>query len=361
MIECSTREIRIHESVVTQILAENLVCHPSLMRWLTQRTMPTLSVDLTSDATRVEFATVGEEGDPGWDLKAVGDFGQIEIGFVISTRFAYRAAAARKARAAAKALGEKGEAAVALCVWVASQAEIDRMADEPTHYERAVSLESIIAMLDGEARCSAYELQRRREFQIGLLENALRSATASSEAPLAPRETFRRDYLEMIADEAPLLGIEEARDRVDADFSMLCFDVPTLPRWPFLPPVRLAHHLKEGFASILVNDWGEDLDGLASVMEPALESTDYSLALAPSRSPGGKPGVLILVDVPKLDADRPFALQRRDARECVRAIDALRGWFAARKSVVSYWANFIGAAEKGPQGHKRVRSNVSFG
>ncbi|WP_333833310.1 hypothetical protein [Rubrimonas sp.] len=348
---------------MTQVLAENLACHPSLMRWLTQQVLPDLSVDLSGAATRVDFASAepGSDPDPGWDLKAIGDFGEIDIAFLISVRFEYRAAAARKARETAKALSASGEAAIALGVWISAKAEIDRMADEPVHCDRAVGLEKIIDMLDGEARCSAYELQRRREFQIGLLRAALRSAADAAEAPVAPRETFRRHYLDMIADEAPLLTVDFARERVDEDFAMLAFDVAALPRWPFMPTVRLAHHVREGFASILIHDWGADLEGLAGVMEPALDGTPYSLALAPSRLPGGKPGVLILAETPVLDPDRPFAAQRRDARTCIRAIDGLRGWFAARKSVVSYWSDFIGGAEESHVGHSRVRRGFKLG
>lgn len=361
MTAAPIRAIRTFESAVVQVLAENLACHPSLMRWLALRALPELSVEIAADGTRVDFAPSGAEVDPGWDLKVIGDVGPIEIGLLIAVRFDYRASAARQAREAAKALAASGEAAVALAIWIAPKAEIDRLADDPVHYDRAVPLETIVAMLEGEARCSAYELQRRRDFQLGLLRRALRVAAEASQTPLDPRESFRRDYLEMIADEAPLLAVEQARDRADPDFATLAFDPSALPRWPFMPSARLAHHLKEGFASILIHDWGKDIDGLAAVMEPALDSTRYSLAIAPSHLPRGKPGVLILVETPPLHPERPFALQRRDARECVRAIDGLRGWFAARKSVASYWADFIGGAEEAKKGHKRVRRNFSLG
>ncbi len=355
------RRTTVCESAIAQVLAENLVCHPSLLRWLTRRTLADLSVDLANDGARVEFVGVHAEGDAGCDLKVVGDFGQIDIGFLISVRFSYRAAEARRAHEAARALSQSGETAYAVSVWVTSQAEIDRMTQEPVHYDRAIALETILDMLEGEARCSAYELQRRRDFQIGLIRRALRRALAATAAPVAPRESFRRAFLDMIADEAPMLVIEEARAREDPDFAMLTFDAEALPRWPFLPSVRLAHHLREGFASILVHDWGEDLDGLAAVMEPALDKTGYTLALAPSHVPRSRPGILILAETPKLDPDRPFALQRREARRCMKIIDEMRAWFVTRKSVVGYWAEFIGHAQDEQKGHKRVRRDLRLG
>lgn len=350
------------EQAIAQVLAENLACHPALMQWLTRRTLPDLSVELAPDSASVDIARATHDGDVGWDVRVIGDFGPIGIAILIAIRFAYRVGSARKAKEAARALAESGEVAVATAVWLTADAIVKSMGDEPMHYDKAVTIEALLAMLRGEARCAAYELQRRREFQIGLIESALDKAMATAVAPADPRETFRKDYLDLIADEAPLLLTEEARNASTSDFGMLIFDSGSLPHWPFLPAVRLAQHLREGAASILIHDWGEDIDALAGVMEPALDKTPYSLARAPSRPPGGKPGVLLLVDIPSLDPERPFAAQRRQAREAVRAVDALRAWFAGRKAVVGYWADFVGGqTDTREAGHRRVRKDVDFG
>jgi hypothetical protein len=353
-------QTRYAENAVEQCLAENLQCCSAFTGWFIRQSLRNFQMDIAIEKTTVDRVRADGDADGGHDLRVVVDLGLIRLALLVAIRFAHRPSLARRAREAAAQMAASGKAAIAASVWLTTAAAAAEATGADLGYDQVVTLDSVIRELRHEAACAAYELKRRREFQVELLEAAAGSAAAASAAPADGRDAFWTRYVALVADRAPTLGIEEARMAQDTARGMLVFDPDTLPRWSFMPVVRLAHHLREGIASILIHDWGEDIDGLAQVMQPAMDGTRYHLTLAPGRFPGAKPGVMIVAETPALDPSAPFDGQRRAAMRCVAEIDALRGWFASRKGVARYWSDFV-TPTPATEGPTRVRRDLKLG
>jgi hypothetical protein len=351
---------RYAENAIEQCLAENLQCCPVFTGWFIRQSLRNFQMDIAIEKTTVERVRADADADGGHDLRVVVDLGLIKLALLIAIRFTHRPALARRAKQAAAQLATGGKAAIAASVWVTAPAAAAEVASADLGYDQVVTLDAVIKELRDEAACAAYELKRRREFQVEVMLAAARSAAAEAAEPVAGQDVFWRQYLALITDHAPELCVEEARLSNDPARGMLVFDPDTLPRWSFMPAVRLAHHLREGIASILIHDWGEDIDGLAQVMQPAMDGTRYNLTLAPGRFPGAKPGVMLVAETPPLDPAAPFEGQRRAALRCVTENDALRGWFTGRKGVARYWSDFVTPTLAG-DGPTRVRRDLKLG
>lgn len=360
MRQSSAHQTRYAENAIEQCLAENLQCCSAFTGWFIRQSLRNFQMDIAIEKTTVERVRADGDADGGHDLRVTVDLGLIKLGLLVAIRFAHRPSLARRAREAAAQMAATGKAAIAASVWLTTAATAAEVAGADLGYDQVVTLDAVIKELRDEAACAAYELKRRREFQVDLLEAAARSAAAERAAPTDGQDAFWKHYTTLIVDRAPSLGIEESRLAQDPGRGMLIFDPDTLPRWSFMPVVRLAHHLREGIASILIHDWGEDIEGLAQVMQPAMDGTRYHLTLAPGRFPGAKPGVMIVAETPPLDPSAPFEGQRRAALRCVNEIDALRGWFASRKGVARYWSDFV-TPTLATEGPTRVRRDLKLG
>jgi hypothetical protein len=358
--DSSAHQTRYAENAIEQCLAENLQCCSAFTGWFIRQSLRNFQMEIAIEKTTVERVRADGDADSGHDLRVVVDLGLIKLGLLIAVRFGHRPSLARRAREAAAHMVATGKAAIAASVWLTSAAAAVDVAGADLGYDQVVTLDAVTKELRDEAACAAYELKRRREFQVELLEAAARSAAIEHAAPSEGQDAFWKHYIAMISDRAPGLGVEEARLALDPNRGMLIFDPDTLPRWSFMPVVRLAHHLREGIASILIHDWGEDIEGLAQVMQPAMDGTRYHLTLAPGRFPGAKPGVMIVAETPPLDPSGPFEGQRRAAQRCVTETDALRGWFASRKGVARYWSDFV-TPTLATEGPTRVRRDLKLG
>ncbi len=352
--------MRYAENAIEQCLAENLQCCNGFTGWFIRQSLRNFQMDIAIERTTVERVRDDGDADGGHNLRVVVDLGLIKLGLLIAIRFGHRPALARRAKEAAAQMAASGKVAIAASVWLTTPAAAVEVEGSELGYDQVVTLDAVIKELRDEAACAAYELKRRREFQVEVLEAAARSAAADSAAPAHGRDAFWKGYIALITDRAPALGVEEARLSSDSGRGLLIFDPDTLPRWSFMPAVRMAHHLREGIASILIHDWGEDIEGLASVMQPAMDGTRYHLTLAPGRFPGAKPGVMIVAETPPLDPSGAFEGQRRAALRCVSEIDALRGWFAGRMGVARYWPDFV-TPTSATEGPTRVRRDLKLG
>ncbi len=343
------------EHTIEQVLAENLACDPAFAAWFLELAMPGLAMEVAPSGVSVEMVARLPEADVGYDIRATVDLGPIEVGLLVAVRCDHPVLAARRAREAAADMYDSGAVAASTTVWVAPEADLARHGDREAVYDATVALEAMAGEL-ARGAAGGDELARRRAFQAGLLTRAARAVAAARQSPEEGRRDFWRPFLELVAEAAPALGVDGARAAIDPGTATLAFDAATLPRWPYMPPTRLALHLREGLASILIEDWGEDIEGLAAVMAPALDGTPYTLS-AREAGRGRPPGALILADAPPLDPDAPFDAQRRAARRCIAEADALRAWFVSRRGVARYWADFVApGAEHAPR--SRVRRDL---
>lgn len=359
MEKYTAQQMRYAENAIEQCLAENLQCCPGFTSWFIRQSLRSFQMDIAIEKIEVNRVRADGDGDLGHDIRLVVDLGLIRLGLLVAVRFTHRQALARRAKEAAAQMVTSGQVALAAAVWVTTAEAIIEVESGSFGYDHVITLEAVIKKFRDEAACAAYELQRRREFQVDVMEAAARDAGIVRAGSTTGQDAFWTSYLSLIADRAELLGIETARLTQDAGSGMLIFDPDTLPRWPFMPTVRLAHHLREGVVSILIHDWGEDIEGLASVMQPALDGTRYHLTLAPGRYPGAKPGAMIVAETPVLEPASPFEAQRRPAARCVAEIESMRVWFSGRKGVARYWSDFV-TPTLATDGPTRVRRDLTL-
>lgn len=354
--------VRYAERSCAQVLAEGLACSIGLFGWFIGEASQQLSMGVDFGRGRVDFQPTTTAAQDGYDFLLLAGYGEARIAFTVSVLLRFDQEAAETARQAGLELKANGAADLVFPVLLVAERKSLAAAKKGTGYKVALALEDARAAFDAEASGRSGELGDRLVFQRKAFERALTAMIAGlnrvEEAPLS----FMEAYLALIADKAPNLPIFAAAEQaaVSGASDKLVFDVETLPRWGFMPPTRLAHHLRLGLATILIENWGEDIDGLAAVMEPTFAGTDYKLALAPSRTPGGAPGVLVVTECPPLDPDEPFDGQRQLALECLAAIRGLRAWYTGRRSAARYWAEQADPSLK-VRGDSRVRRDLELG
>jgi hypothetical protein len=303
----------------------------------------------------------GARSDNGLDLvlRIEGD-GPAETLLVVN-RLVPSLRLARLARAEAAARSRPGEAAVRL-VLVRPDAAAAHAAEIDGLFAAVITHDFLRALFAARAEAAAGELALRLGHHARLLDRALRVGAAALAAAVQPPEDFLADYRALLAREAPDLppGVGMIASKPETELPVMAFAVEALPRWPFLPPMRLAHHLREGIVSLTFYGWGPHLAELARVMEPVLSRTPFSLALSPPRRPAARSGLMIVHEVPRLDPSRPLAEQEPEAVAAIAAADMMRRWFAGQRPAARLWAEIAGGVRAEDRVH-RFRHDLALG
>jgi hypothetical protein len=344
------------------VFAEALACDVEIFRGFATEISRQTGFDLPQHGRReVDLRPNWRTLRNGWDirLKLRGDRGPVICLIALLSR--YDSAAATLSRSAAREMENGAETGGRVAtVWVAPKESIAELPRDREDYDAVLPMEAVIAALTVRARRAEGEPATRLRFQLGAVEAALKAATAALETLDAQESPFIRSYLHFLESRGVGLPTERAKE---ATLGRRCpmdirFDPEALPRWRFMPPAHLTHHLIDGAASILIEGWSADVEELADVMEPTLRGTGYALAparLGPSQAISG---VMIVQELPPLDPIRPFEDQIKAAEACVAGLVAMRDWFARREAAARYWADCVD--RDGPAFAARPRTRAAF-
>lgn len=341
--------LRIAENRFEMIVAQSLAWSEVFFAWFVDAVSARLGLGLTLTERLVRFDCAARTAVAGYDIAVTALYGESRLGFLIvhATRAGARAAGA--AREAAEAMVAANEATAAFTVLVGHEPVIEK-----TDFDVAIDAAEVVAALADVAAQAEGEAAALAAFQLGVAQEAAEAIGAVLAANPSSARAFFDAYRGFITERTGLIGVTTETGSVAAP-GMIVFDVDALPDWGFMPTPRIAHHLREGLASILLEGWGDDIEGLAALMDPALSGTGYHLATSPSRLPGGRAGALVIADVPALDPDRPFEAQQPLAEICLARLLDLRSWFAERRTAARYWAEFCNPT---PMRRGKVRGDV---
>jgi hypothetical protein len=242
------------------------------------------------------------------------------------------------------------------------EAVADRSGAIDPLFDSVITHDWLRVLFEARAASASGELALRLAHHAASIGRALDVADiALAAVPETSAEDFMVDYAGLVERELPDFpqGAQMVEGPAPMREPLIVFPASALPRWPFLPPLRLAHHPRQGAVSLAFGGWGPSLPDLAQLMEPVLARTPYYLALGPKPLADQRPSLLLVEDVVPVDIDRPVSEQVPSILACLQAADTLRRWFTGQRAAVRYWSDLAGGTE--PEDRiNRYRRDVSL-
>jgi hypothetical protein len=121
----------------------------------------------------------------------------------------------------------------------------------------------------------------------------------------------------------------------------MIFGPESLPKWPFLPQMRIVRQLREANANINFYAWGDHFNELAARISADLAGTGIRAIPSVNKRKNGRAGLMLMVPTPALDHFIPFDDQTVAVREGIAATRALRTWFVSHQDEVRGWAAMV--------------------
>ena len=343
------------ERDVDRILVEHLLCAPDFRDWLLNAAG---AADLGRQALKVEVVRGGMRKDGGIDLAIRPEKGGHGPSLLVVNRLLPNARLADMARRSAAA-GYDGPVRLML---LRPEATAERCMAIDALFDSVITHDWLRVLFEARAASASGELALRLAHHAATIGRALDiGVSALAEVPATTVDDFLADYAELLERELPDFPAGaawvEAADATGRP--LIVFPPDALPRWPFLPQLRLAHHPGQGAVSLAFEGWGPSLPDLAQLMEPVLTRTPYYLALGPKTAEQPRPSLLLVEDVVPVDVTRPVAQQVPSILACLSAVDTLRRWFTGQRAAVRYWSDLAGTAA--PEDRiNRYRRDVSL-
>jgi hypothetical protein len=343
--------LRDAERDIDALLIEDLLFAPEVAEWLLGRVLkPGGEIDRLS-ARQIRRPA---RADDGLDIAVDVTCGGKPVAVRIANRLLPRP---RLARAAAEAC----ETDNAFGILLRPECASSRCTEIDPHFDAVLTHDMLAQLLKARAATEGGEIAQRLQYRAVRIEAALDAAArAMRTAPLNAAEDFIRGYLALMpAIDVDLPVHPHLLDtRCDPRNPMVVFAPEVLPNWPFLPQMRLAHHLREGVVSLAFGGWGAFFNEMVQVMDPALTRTPFHLALGSGEHE--PPALMIIDETAHLSLTRPPEDQEASIRAAVLAADRLRRWFAGQRAAARYWAEIAGEG-RGEDRHSRVRHDVTLG
>jgi hypothetical protein len=194
------------------------------------------------------------------------------------------------------------------------------------------------------------ELGVRLKHRHAILEQAITKSRRGYEAvPLPVIEQFNAKYVALAKKECPALkaGPSMLKEGRPGESKTMIFAPEVLPRWDFLPQMRIVHQLREGNANINFYGWGDHFTVLAGMMASDLAGTPYRLVPTVNKRANGKSGLMIVVETDPIDNLSGFDAQRAKILAGMKATDNLRAWIWSHEDPIRRWAAAVaGRASK---------------
>ena len=326
------------ERDVDRIVIEHLLCAPDFRDWLLNAAG---AAELSRQNVLVESVRGGRHNDNGLDLVLRPEAKDKGPSVLIVNRLLPN----RRLVEMARRSGLQGYGSSQRFMLLRPESAAGRCAAIDPLFDSVITHDWLRVLFEARAAAATGELALRLGHHAATIGRALSVGLAAVDAvPETNVEDFMLDYADIIERELPgfpagavmVEGPEPARQ------PLIVFPPDALPRWPFLPALRLAHHPAQGAISLAFEGWGPSLPDLAQLMEPVLSRTPYYLALGPKSAEQSRPSLMLVEDVVPVDVSRPVGQQIPSILACLNAADTLRRWFEGQRAAVRYWSDLAG-------------------
>lgn len=210
-------------------------------------------------------------------------------------------------------------------------------------FDHVVSYESLAAFFEARAMRETGELSGRLAHRGRLMRQAIEKQRRGYVQVIHPaKRAFTERYVVLAREIAPELipGPSMLRESASDSVTMI-FAPDTLPKWPFLPQMRIVHQLREANANINFYTWGDHFNELAARISADMAGTGIRAVPSVNKRKGGRAGLMLVVPTPALDHFIPFDDQIAAVREGIVATRALRDWFVRNQNAVRAWARLV--------------------
>ncbi len=133
-------------------------------------------------------------------------------------------------------------------------------------------------------------------------------------------------------------GLSMLKEGRPGESKTMIFAPEVLPRWDFLPQMRIVHQLREGNANVNFYGWGDHFTALAGMMASDLAGTTYRPVPTVNKRANGKSGLMIVVETAPIDNLSGFDAQRDQILAGMKATDNLRAWIWSPQDATRRWA-----------------------
>lgn len=177
-------------------------------------------------------------------------------------------------------------------------------------------------------------LERRRH-RVELLEQAIeRHRRGYVERPVVAIGAFNKRYVALAAEMAPQLkpGAAMLKEARPSESKTQIFSSDILPRWPFLPKMRLVHQLRAGNVNFCLAGWKQRQDAIKATFDVVIDAGPIFLDTSP------KGALMFRVGTPMVDNMRDFETQRAAASKGINAASQLLAWVLGNEARFAAWS-----------------------
>jgi hypothetical protein len=210
-------------------------------------------------------------------------------------------------------------------------------------FDHTISYESLTKFFEARAARETGELAGRLAHRAAMMRQAIEKQRRGYTQVIHPaKRKFTERYVALLRETAPELvpGPSMLRESA-ADSVTMIFAPETLPKWSFLPQMRIVHQLREANANINFYTWGDHFNELAAKISADLAGTDIRAIPTVNKRKSGRAGLMLVVPTPALDHFMPFDEQIEAVRTGIAATRFLREWFVSHEDVVHGWAALL--------------------
>ncbi len=216
-------------------------------------------------------------------------------------------------------------------------------------FDRVVTYEAVCQHFNNRTQTAPDEIGARCLHRASLIEQAIAKSRRGYVQVVHPgKRAFSDHYFALLKElESPLIPGPSMKKDSGAESVTMIFAPKTLPKWPFLPQMRIVHQLREANANINLYTWGDYFSHLAQAMAPALQGTDFRLVPTLNKRRGGRSGLMIVAETPKVNQFADFDQQREAVTQGIRATEKLRDWFMDHRTDAEAWSRIVAQMNKG--------------
>jgi len=215
-------------------------------------------------------------------------------------------------------------------------------------FDRVVTYEAVCQHFNNRIQTAPDEIGARCLHRANLIEQAITKSRRGYVQVVHPgKRAFSNHYVTLLKElGSPLIPGPSMKKDSGAESVTMIFEPKTLPKWPFLPQMRIVHQLREANANINFYTWGDHFPHLAQAMAPALQGTEFRLVPTVNKRRGGRSGLMIVAETPKVDQFADFDQQRDAITQGIRATEKLRDWLLDHRADVDAWSRIVAQMNK---------------
>lgn len=210
-------------------------------------------------------------------------------------------------------------------------------------FDRVITYEELARFFEERVSIETGELAARLEHRRRMIWQAIEKQRRGYTQVIHPaKREFSERYVVLLSQIAPELipGPSMLRESAAESVTMI-FASQTLPKWPFLPKMRIVHQLREANANINFYTWGDYYNELVAKISVDLAQTGIRAIPSVNKRKGGRAGLMLVVSTPPLDHFAPFDDQIEAVRDGINSTRALRNWFVSNERIVRQWASIV--------------------